>query len=249
MKKNLLLCFTMVVLVFAFAGCGGTTDSYNNGEMLEEKLPNYRSSMLPLDQLVPAERIVIMQNVYNSNTREGFYTNETRPAAVEIEYSGAKVNAWPLTHTIEFLHKGCTGTVVVIGTDGGMTEFSADDFRSMYAIFDFRSDAAPVFYNPATKSTVLDFAYAKTSEGEVIYSVVSGSYQNVNELFAKMGWNAGATYRFVATDKFYIQVAPDSAANGELRGGLSGVVNGSFPDLAMAHGKINDVLYIEQVVE
>ena len=248
MKKNLFL-FTMFVLIFTFAGCGGAVDSVKNEDMLKDKASSYKSSMLPYDQLVPAERIVILQNVFNSDTREGFYTNETRPQAVEIEYNGAKVNAWPLLHAIEFLHKGCAGTVVVVGTDGGVTEFSADDFRGMYAIFDFRSDAAPVLYNPATKSAVLDFAYAKTDEGEVIYSVVSGSYQNVNELFVKMEWDAGATYRFVATDKFYIQVDPDSAANGELRGGLSGVVNGSFSDLAMAHGKINDVLYIEPVVE
>ncbi|HHX75250.1 MAG TPA: hypothetical protein GX699_10150, partial [Firmicutes bacterium] len=53
------------------------------------------------------------------------------------------------------------------------------------------------------------------------------------------------TYRYVATDKFYIPVEPQERANGEIRGTLSGAINGSFPDLAIASGKINDVLLIE----
>ena len=37
--------------------------------------------------------------------------------------------------------------------------------------------------------------------------------------------------------------------HGELRGALSGSVNGTFPEMIIAQGKINDVIYLEKVVE
>jgi len=247
-KKTFLFLFT---LLFPFAACNRAEDtSQKGGELVEEETPkhSYKSTMTPFDQLVHAERIVILQNVFNPGAREGFYTRDTRPAAVEIEYNGTKADAWPISHAIGFLHKGCEGTVAVTKTGGGKAEFSAADFRGMYVMLDLRSGAPPVLYNPATKSTVIDFAYAVTGAGEAIYSVVSGSDHNVSELLAKAGWNTGAAYRFVATDKFYIPVEPEAAASGELRG-APGIVNGSFPDLSIAHGKINDVLFIERIAE
>ena len=245
MKTKLLVFLSIFTLLFAFAACSSTSDSPKSDAPPKE---HYKGRMKPIDELVPAERIVILQNVFNPNAREGFYTRETRPAVVEIEYNGGKANAYPISPVIELLHKGCKGTVAVYKTDGGKAEFSANDFRGMYVILE-RPDVPPVFYNPATKSTASGFAYAVTAEGEVIYSVLGGSYHNVNELLARVGWKTDVTYRFVAADKFHLPVAPDAAATGELRGGLSGVVNGSFPDMSLAHGKINDVLYIEPAVE
>jgi hypothetical protein len=249
MKKNLLLFLSLSFLLFAFAACNNAAVSPKDGEARAKASDHYKSAMLPLDQLVPSERLVILQNVFNSNTREGFFTRETRPSAVEIEYNGNKAQAYPMSHAVEFLRKGAAGTVAVTKADGGKAEFSADDFRGMYVIFESGTDTPPVLYNPATKSAVADFAYAVTGEGEAIYSVVSGAYQNVNEMLVNVGWKTDAAYRFVATDKFYVPVDPAAAATGELRGGLSGVVNGSFPDLSFASGKINDVLYIELIVE
>ena len=246
MKIKFLFLFPIFALLFAFAACNSAADSPKGDEPPKE---HYRGSMKPLDELVPAERIVILQNVFNPNTREGFFTRETRPAAVEIEYNGGKAAAYPISPVIELLHKGCEGTVAVTKTDGGKAEFSAADFRGMYVIPGLSPEVPPVFYNPATKSAVSDFAYAVTAEGEAIYSVTGGSYHSIHELLAGAGWKTGATYRFVATDKFHIPVTPDAAATGELRGGLSGVVNGSFPDMSIAHGKINDVLYIEPAAE
>ena len=245
MKKKLLL----LSLLLSFGACGGTADRNGGGELAAKPSEHYRGSMKPLDQLTPAERIVILQNVFHADTREGFYTRETRPAAAVIEYRGGNVEAYPISHAIDLLHKGCEGTVAVVKTDGERVEFSAEDFRGMYAILDFRSDTPPVLYNPTTKSAVADFAYALTGDGEAIYSVVSGAYLNAGKLLADVGWKTGVTYRFVATDKFHLPVEPSAAATGELRGGLSGVVNGSFPDMKAANGKINDVLYIEPVVE
>ena len=51
----------------------------------------------------------------------------------------------------------------------------------------------------------------------------------------------------MATDRFYIPVDPKENASGEIRGALSGAINGSFPDLTIASGKINDVIYIEAI--
>ena len=246
--KNKLFIF-LPALLLVFAGCGGKGDSPESGAAAEEAPGHYKSTMKPFDELVPAERIVILQNVFNSNTREGFYTRENRPASAVIEYSRGNKEAWPISHAIDLLHKGCEGKVAVTKTDGGKTEFSAADFSGMYVMIDFRSDAAPVLYNPTTKSLAADFAFAVTSEGEVIYSVISGAYQNAKELLEKVGWKTDARYRIVATDKFYVPMEPAEAVTGELRGALSGVVNGSFPDMRFANGKINDVLFIELIVE
>lgn len=249
MKNKYLFFISLLTLLFTFAGCGGT--GYSPGGAAPDKKPpqHYRGDMKPLDELAPAERIVILQNVFNSSTREGFFTKDTRPAAVEIEYNGGKATAWQMNHAIDFLHKGCEGTVTVIKTGGDKAEFSAGDFSGMYVMLDLRSDDPPVLYNPATKSAATDFSYAVTSDGEAIYSVVSGAYENFKEMLTKVGWKTDATYRVVATDKFHLPVGPEEAATGELRGALSGVVNGSFPDLSLAGGKINDVLYIEPIVE
>ena len=247
MKNRRLLFISLFALLFTLAGCGGAGNNSHGGGEPAGKPQHYRGNMKSLDELVPAERIVILQSVFNPNAGEGFFTRDTRPASVEIEYNGGKVAAYPVSHAIDFLHKGCEGTVAVTKTDGGVTEFSAADFIGMYAMLDLRSETPPVLYNPAAKSVITDFAYAITGDGEVIYSVVSGADHNVNEILAKMGWKTDATYRFVATDRFHVPVEPDAAATGELRGTLSGAVNGSFPDMKLAGGKINDVLYIETV--
>jgi len=247
-QKKLLLFLFLPILIFTFAACHNTVDLPENAAPPKDK-GSYKHSMKPLEELVPAERIVILQSVFNPNTREGFYTRETRPATVEINYNGAKTEAYPISHAIDLLRNGVTGTVAVTGAEGGKTEFSQEDFRGMYVIVDFKAGTPPSLYNPATGGAVPDFAYAVTGGGEAIYSVVGGSYHNINTLLAKVGWKTGLTYRLVATDRFYVPAEPEATATGELRGGLSGVVNGSLPDMKVASGKINDVLYIEAIVE
>lgn len=249
MKKNYLLFVFMLFLILlsVFAACNGPGDSSKGDTPEGETHHSYKETMVSVDLITPADRIVILQNVFNPNAREGFYTRETMPAAEVITYSGGNAEAFPISHAIDLLHKGCEGKVAVVKTDGGRTEFSVEDFRGMYVMFDLKSETPPILHNPATKSTATDFAYAVTGAGEVIYSVVSGSYHNIKELLTKAGWDTGATYRFVATDKFHLPVEPGAIAAGELRGALSGTVNGSFPDLSLANGKINDVLYIELI--
>jgi hypothetical protein len=182
MKNKLSLFFSLFALLFVFSACSRTMDFPTSDAPVKEEAPksSYKNTMLPFDQLVHTERIVILQNVFNPNAREGFYTRDTRPAAAEIEYNGVGTAAYPIIHALDFLHKSCEEKVNVIKTDGGRSEFSAADFRGMYAIIDWKSEAPPILYNPATKSVATDFAYAVTSEGEVIYSVAGNSDHNVN---------------------------------------------------------------------
>ena len=206
--------------------------------------PTYKETMVPFDQLVPAERIVILQNTINYS-REGFYSADNKPAAEDIKYKGDTVAAYPIAYALDFLTKGSDGDFTITNNDGSTETISAQDFAGLYVIIDFTSDAPPVLYNPESGTELTDFLFATTAEGEAIYSVVSGSIHNAAEIIANVGWDADATYRYMATDKFYIPVGPTERATGEIRGTLSGAVNGSFPELKIAGGKINDVIYIE----
>ena len=263
MKKKSWIVLLILALMLAFTACGGNGAPADNGAPAPsgggaaappdsgkpaEGQPTYKEIMVPFDQIVPSERIVILQNTVNFS-REGFYTSETKPVAEDIDYKGETAAAYPMTYAIEFLTNGCNGTVAVTETDGSSTEIPAEDFSGMYAILTFDSEVPPVLYNPATKSEVSAFAYAITEGGEAVYSVVSGSTHNAAELIATAGWDPKGTFRYMATDQFHIPVPEAENSTGEVRGTLSGAVNGSFPDLNIASGKINDVIYIEKIEE
>ncbi|NLM52184.1 MAG: hypothetical protein GX197_05125 [Firmicutes bacterium] len=258
MKKRFLYLLLVLLLVFALAACssnenaepeenldpGPVQEEASGGE--EKKEPTYKEKMVPYDQLEPTERIVFLQNSLNYS-REGFYTPETKPAAETITYNGDNVEAYSLSYAIDFLTKGLEGEVTITLNDGSKQALAAEDFAGMYVSIDFTSEEPPVLYNPETGTEITDFLFAQTQAGEVIYSVVSGSVYNAAELIDTIGWDPEVTYRYVATDKFYIPVAPAERETGEIRGTLSGAINGSFPDLTIAGGKINDLLFIEMM--
>ena len=209
----------------------------------------YKSQMVPFDQLNHSNRIVVLQNTMRY-LADGFYTEETKPVAEEIEYNGETVSAYPITYAIDFLTYGIEEGVSVTDVEGTVTEMSAEEFAAMYVIVDFRSEEAPVLYNPETE-TEIAFQYATTSEGEAIYSIASGSSHKCVEMATACGWDTEATqnYRLMAVDQFYIPVSFVENPAGELRGTLSGAISGSIPDFKIAGGKINDVVYIEVIVE
>lgn len=267
MKKILTITLSLILVLLVFSACNAavpepvseptavtaleataTFPPLAASATPEVKSTTYKDTMLPFDQLVPGNRIVILQNTINYN-REGFYTTQTKPATQEIEYAGNQVAAYPMSYPIAFLKNDLTDSLKVFNTDGSEQEISADEFAGLFIIIDFTSDTPPVLFNPETDSELNDFLYAVTSEGEVVYSVVSGSIHNTKELFTKVGWDPTATYRYVASDKFYFPVGVDAVGTGEVRGTLSGAVNGSFPDLKIASGKINDLIYIEMMEE
>lgn len=253
--KKILSLLLIVLLVLTLAACGGgnreagnETEGESNappaGEGPKEGEPTYKEKMVPDDQLEPSERIVFLQNALNFS-REGFYTAETKPQTQAVSYQSDSVEAYSMDYVLAFLSRGVEGEVTVTKSDGSTVTLAAEELAGMYVILDFTSGEAPVLYNPASGTEVTDFFFAVTATGEAIYSVVSDSVHNAAEILNAVGWNENATYRYVATDKFYIPVGPQERANGEIRGTLSGAINGSFPDLAIAGGKINDVLFIE----
>ena len=263
MKKSKVVFLGLALLMFILVGCNRAEPvstplpdqivAETNTPMVDAATPTikpttYKESMLPFNQLVTGARIVILQNTLNYG-REGFYTEETRPVAQEINYEGNTTAAYPISYALTFLKNGSSGTVKVINNDGSEQELSAEEFSGLFVIIEFTSDAPPVLYNPETGAALKDFLLAITSEGEAIYSVVSGSTYNAAEVITRAGWDANATYRFVATDQFYFPVGSAEIATGEVRGTLSGAVNGSFPDLKIASGKINDLIYIEVIEE
>lgn len=209
----------------------------------------YKSQMVPFDQLKHSNRIVVLQNTLRY-LADGFYTEETKPVAEEIEYNGETVSAYPITYAIDFLTYGIEDSVSVTDVEGTVTEMSAEEFAAMYAIVDFRSEEAPILCDPETE-TEIAFQYATTSEGEAIYSIASGSSHKCVEMAAACGWDTEATqnYRLMAVDQFYIPVSFVENPAGELRGTLSGAISASIPDFKIAGGKINDVVYIEVIVE
>ena len=209
----------------------------------------YKSQMVPFDQLKHSNRIVVLQNTLRY-LADGFYTEETKPVAEEIEYNGETVSAYPITYAIDFLTYGIEDGVSVTDVEGTVTEMSAEEFAAMYVIVDFRSEEAPILYDPETE-TEIAFQYATTSEGEAIYSIASGSSHKCVEMATACGWDTEATqnYRLMAVDQFYIPVSFVENPAGELRGTLSGAISASIPDFKIAGGKINDVVYIEVIVE
>ena len=209
---------------------------------------HYKSTMKPFEELVPAERIVIVQNALNYG-REGFYTEETKPVTEAISYQEEEVQAYPISYVLDFLTNEMGSTVTVV-TEAEEIAVEAEDFSGMYVIIDdFQSGNKPVLYNPETETAVVDFLYAATENGEAIYSIITEQEDNVMALPEKMGWDTTETYRLVATDKFYIPITPEDYDDGELRGSLSGSINASFPEMTIAGGKMNDILYFERIIE
>ncbi len=206
---------------------------------------HYKDTMVPFEELIPSDRIVIVQNVLNF-TREGFFTEDTKPVTEMISYKDAETAAYQIAPIIGFLNNGLDGDLKVFTIDGTETAIGAEDFSAMYIIIDdFMSGNSPILYNPATGTEIVDFDYALTTANEAIVSVLPEEDAILSELVAMVNWGENAPCRLVATDKFYIPLTTEETAVGELRGSISGAVNASVPGMQKAGGKINDVVYVE----
>jgi hypothetical protein len=141
-----------------------------------------------------------------------------------------------------------TGTVTVYDTEGNSSSFAAADFEAASVLIDdFQSGNSPVLLKE-DGTAVENFDYAVLSDGEVVASIITEQEYNVNEHLQKYGWDNTATYNLVATDVFYIPITPEDYDEGGLRGALSGAINANFPDMIIATGKLNDVVFIEEIV-
>ena len=83
----------------------------------------------------------------------------------------------------------------------------------------------------------------------MVISIITEQSRRCVDMFNMLGWDTeSATYHVMATDKFFVPATPVDYDDGEIRGALSGSVNGTFPEMVPAQGKINDVIYLEKVV-
>ena len=263
--KRFIALLLLLAMALSLAACGGKAEAPAATEKpaeekkalpvatqpAEEEVPaetHYRDIMIPFEEIIPAERIVILQNTLNFG-REGFYTEETKPVTEDITIDGETVAAYSLTYPLNFLTFGYENGGQVVNAAGEVLEFTAEELEASYIIKDFQSWEAPVLYNPETQVKVVDFDHIITDNKEMVISIVTEQDRRFVDMFAMVAWDTAATnYHVMATDKFFIPVTPEDYDDGELRGALSGSVNGTFPDMIIAQGKINDVIYLEKVV-
>ncbi len=265
--KRIVALMLLLAIVLSLAACGGSSAAETTAatekpaeekkslpvatQAAEEEVPAetlYRDAMIPFEELVPAERIVILQNTLNFG-REGFYTEETKPVTEEVKLDGQTVAAYKLTYALNFLTFGYENGATVVDAAGNETAFSKEELEGSYVYIEgFQSYTLPVLFNPATGAKVVDFDHLIT-DNEMVISIITEQSRRCMDMFALVGWDtASTTYHVMATDKFFVPATPVDYDDGEIRGALSGSVNGTFPEMVPAQGKINDVVYIEKVV-
>lgn len=265
MKKTiaLLLALTMV-LAMAACGASQTTEATEEPapQQSEKKAlpaatetepeataaPLYKDIMKPYADIPHGKRLIILQNTLQFS-RAGIITEEETPVAETVRYNDADYNGYAITYATEHLTLPLEGDVTVVSTDDAAITVSAADFAAATVLVDdFQSGNSPILLLP-NGSAVENFDYAVLASGEGIFSIISEQRVNLMDLFADYGWDNTLTYNVVATDVFYIPVTPEDYDDGGLRGALSGAINASFEDMIIATGKLNDVIFIEQIVE
>ena len=254
--KKLIALILVLAMALSLAACGGA-DTEEKKELpgvtqpSEEDVPEetlYKDAMIPFEDLIPAERIVVLQNAVNFG-REGFYTEETKPVTEDVVLDGQTVAAYKLTYALQFLTFGYENGAAVVDEAGNETAFTRDELEAAYVYIEgFQSYTLPVVFIPGTDVKVVDFDHLIT-ENEMVISIITEQSRRCVDMFEMLGWDTvSATYHVMATDKFFVPATPMDYDDGEIRGALSGSVNGTFPEMVPAQGKINDVLYLEKVV-
>ena len=254
--KRFIALMLLLALCLSMAACGtaGTEEKKElpiatqptEGDVPEETL--YKDAMIPFEDLIPAERIVILQNAVNFG-REGFYTEETKPVTEDVILDGQTVAAYKLTYALQFLTFGYENGAQVVSEAGDVLEMTKEELDAAYVYIEgFQSYTLPVVFIPGTDVKVVDFDHLIT-ENEMVISIITEQSRRCVDMFEMLGWDTtSATYHVMATDKFFVPATPVDYDDGEIRGALSGSVNGTFPEMVPAQGKINDVLYLEKVV-
>ena len=254
--KKLIALILVLVMAVSLVACGGA-DPEEKKELpvatqpTEEDVPEetlYKDAMIPFEDLVPAERIVILQNAVNFG-REGFYTEETKPVTEAVMLDGAEVEAYKLTYALQFLTFGYENGAKLFNEAGDVLAMTKDELDAAYVYIEgFQSYTLPVVFVPGTDVKVVDFDHLIT-DNEMVISIIIEQSRRCVDMFDMLGWDTtSATYHVMATDKFFVPATPVDYDDGEIRGALSGSVNGTFPEMVPAQGKINDVLYLEKVV-
>ena len=265
--KRIVALMLLLAIALSLAACGGSSAAETTAatekpaeekkslpvatQPAEEDVPKetlYKDAMIPFEDIIPAERIVILQNTLNFG-REGFYTEETKPVTEEVKLDGQTVAAYKLTYALNFLTFGYENGAQVVNAAGEVLEMTKEELDAAYVYIEgFQSYTLPVVFIPGTSVKVVDFDHLIT-DNEMVISIITEQSRRCMDMFEMIGWDtASATYHVMATDKFFVPATPVDYDDGEIRGALSGSVNGTFPEMVPAQGKINDVVYIEKVV-
>ncbi len=247
MKRKLTMLLALAVAAAMPLCCFGEEETQS--EMAAPAPSHYKATMVPYDELEPVNHIVILQNALKY-LADGFYTEDTAPAAEEITYKEETVSAYAMSDAAALLNNSCEGDVTVVTMEEEETTMTADQFVGLKVIFDDSEEGnPPVLYDPDAGTEITDFWYALTAEGEAVFSVNRNQSCLLTDMLALAGWDPEADYTVCAVDKFHIPVTGEFVAAGEIRGTLSGAVNGSFGELPIAGGKINDVMLIQPLQE
>ena len=256
--KKFLAVILAAVIAMSMAACGSSAPAERGEEEKkalpvstpnseETAAPLYKDIMKPYSKIQHGKRIIFIQNTLVFS-REGIFTEAEAPVAETVSYNGADYNGYPMTAATKHLTEANTGDVTVYTRDGSSSTVAAADFEAMTVLIDdFQSGNNPVLMG-ADGTAIENFEYAVMANGEVIASIITEEEYNVNEHLQKYGWDNTKTYNLVATDVFYIPITPEDYDEGGLRGALSGAINANFPDMIIATGKLNDVVFIEEIV-
>ena len=254
--KKLIALIMALALAMSVTACGSSEPATQEEKKQlpvtetnpeETPAPLYKDTMKPYSEIQHGKRIIFVQNTLVFS-REGIFTEAEAPVAETMSYNDADYNAYPMTAATKFLTAGLEGDVTVYTTDGTTATVRAEDFDAMMILVDdFQSGNSPILL-AVNGRAIENFEYAVTANGEVIASIITEQEYNVNEHLQKYGWDNTATYNLVATDVFYIPITPEDYDEGGLRGALSGAINANFPDMIIATGKLNDVVFIEEIV-
>ena len=258
MKKLIALIMALAVAM-SMVACGSSEPAPQEEEKKqlpvstpnpeETTAPLYKDIMVPYSEIQHGKRIIIMQNTLVFS-REGVFTEAEAPVAETVSYNGADYNGYPMTAVTKFITGGdeAKGPVSVFDTNGAETVMTVEEFNAVTVLIDdFQSGNSPVLL-AVNGNAIENFDYAIMPNGEVIASIITEQEYNVNEHLQKYGWDNTKTYNLVATDVFYIPITPEDYDEGGLRGALSGAINANFPDMIIATGKLNDVVFIEEIV-
>ena len=256
MKKQIFKVMLGLTLVFALlVSCAQTnatttTQSETTIEETTQKETKYKDTLLAYDQLIQGKKLLLLQNalIYS---RDGFYIESTAPQTETIKYKDSDVSAYKMRDVTQWLLNGVDSDIKVVTKEGNTVSVSSDTFNNFNVILgNLEEGKDPILYNVAEDYEILNFKYAITQENEVIYSIVSEEEKNIQELLKEVSWDINKTYRLMATDYFYVPVDESVAKTGMLIGTLSGAINANLPDIkVMKNGKINDIMYIEELNE
>ena len=240
--KRIIALLLSFVMVLSFAACGNSTETEQEDPSKDQSSQTppstmYKDIMGDVSTFEQEPKLIVFQNLI----KPGFLNGDKAVSSEKKTVDGAEVDAYPIANAIDMFKNELKADVTIIDEDGKTVAVSAEKFKSAYIAT--AEDGTGIFIADGT--TVPKFKYAVTADKEAILFTKASETLVMKDVLEAIGANASASkYRFVATDKFYLETDAAACAGSEIRGTLSGAVNASLP-IETASGKINDILYVD----